>query len=688
MGYRLGVDTGGTFTDVVLIAPNGDIRIAKVPTTPPEYEKGVISGIRSLGVGFEEVELFIHGFTLATNAVITKTGARCGLVGTKGFRDILQIRRANRPKEGLYNIMWKAEPPLIPRRHRLTVTERVDYLGRVMTSLDEEEARSVARALHRQGIEAVAVCFLNSFLNPANERRMGEILREENPSWFITLSADLAPVIREFERTATTVVNAYVGPIMANYLSALEQECRKIGYRGDVLVMHSSGGVMTASTAASNAAHTVKSGPAAGVVAAAAIGQLVGEENVLSFDMGGTSTDISVIHRGAIRTTEESEIEFGLPLIFPSIDVVTIGAGGGTIAWIDEGGVLKSGPQSAGARPGPACYNLGGREATVTDANLFLGFLSPETFAGGALQLYPELAEQAVGSLATKIGLDPIQTASGILRITNNNMIRALRAATTERGYDPREFTLVAFGGAGPLHCAVVAQELQIPRVIVPVWPGVTSALGLLFSDIRHDFSRTYIRRSDLIEGSAVEEEFQHLESLAHERLAAEGVPPADRKLQRIINFKYYGGFEPVPLSVPVAEGAFSEEALAAAIESFHQTHEKEYGFALRQIPVQMELVRVIAWGFLPSPSLKPREIQGGILTQAQKGSRSVFFAEEGRFVATPIYDRAKLFPGARVRGPAIVEQIDSTTVIRPGMEALVDAYANLVIHTGRSAGG
>ena len=376
--HRVAVDVGGTFTDLVAVAADGNFRFTKVPTTYPDYQRGVIDAVRAADVPFEDMEIFLHGLTIATNAVVARTGARTGLVGTKGFRDLIEIRRANRPREGMYDVSWEPSPPLVPRRDRLTVTERVDYLGNVLTPVDEGEARAVGRAFRKRGIQSIAVSFLNAFLNPENEREMARILREECPDASITLSSELIPVILEFERTSTAVVNAYLEPIVRRYMDQLTKGFHDERYAGEILVMQSSGGVTTPEGAGRNAARTIMSGPAAGVIAAKALGEFAGVRNLISLDMGGTSADIATIFEGEIRTTEESKIDFGIPVVFPSIDLITIGAGGGTIAWIDEGGVLKSGPASAGSAPGPACYGAGGTEATNTDANMVLGALSPE----------------------------------------------------------------------------------------------------------------------------------------------------------------------------------------------------------------------------------------------------------------------------------------------------------------------
>ena len=680
--HRVAVDVGGTFTDLVAVDTDGSFRFTKVPTTYPDYQRGVIDAVRAADVSFEDMEIFLHGLTIATNAVLARTGARTGLVGTKGFRDLIEIRRANRPREGMYDVSWEPPPPLIPRRDRLTVTERVDYLGNVLTPVDEDEARAAGRAFRKRGIESIAVSFLNSFLNPENEREVARILREECPDASITLSSELIPVILEFERTSTTAVNAYLEPVVRRYMEQLSKGFHDERYGGEILVMQSSGGVITPEGAGRNAARTIMSGPAAGVIAAKALGELAGFHNIISLDMGGTSADIATIFKGEIRTTEESKIDFGIPVVFPSIDLITIGAGGGTIAWVDEGGVLKSGPASAGAAPGPACYGAGGTEATNTDANMVLGALSPEGLAGGAMKLRPDLAREAVKGIADRLGMDVTKAANGIITVSNANMVQAMRQVTTQRGYDPREFALVAFGGAGPLHCAELAVQMSIPKVIVPPNPGLTSAFGLLFADVRYDFSRTRIGRADQLNCAEIEAEFAEMEATARDMLHASGFSDERIHFQRIGNFKYYGGFEAVPLSIVIEGRRFDESALDSALARFASEREREYNYVLDEIPVELQLIRLVAHGLIDPPSMRQSD-DSGTAAAAETGTRDVFFEEEKGFVSTKVYDRDRLLPGARLEGPAIVEQMDSTVLIRPGMSADVDRFFNLILDTG-----
>lgn len=682
--YRVAVDVGGTFTDLVSVDSEGEYHLSKVPTTYPDPQRGVSAAIELAGIEFKDIELFLHGFTLATNAVIMRKGAKTGLVGTKGFRDMLEIRRANRSRDGMYDINWDPPKPLVPRRNRLTVSERVDYKGRVIEPLNEEEARSVGRAFRKRGVESIAVSFLNSFLCPDNELAMAEILREECPGAFISLSSQLIPVIYEFERTSTTVVNAYLEPIVRNYMGDLEAEFRSQGYRGEMLIMLSSGGTATPEGAAQTAARTIMSGPAAGVVAAKNIGELIGENNLISFDMGGTSADIATIYRGNIGIAEESKIEFGVPVVFPTIDLVTIGAGGGTIATVDDAGVLKSGPESAGSSPGPACYGAGGKNATNTDANLLLGALNPEALAGGNVKLDRTLAESVIKPLGEKLGMDVIRTADGIITVSNANMVQAIRQMTTERGFDPRDYAMVSFGGAGGLHCADIATQMKIPRIIVPAHPGITSALGLLFSDVRYDFSQTYIKRADQIDCDFLEKQFRALEERGREMLEAAGFGQDSVRFRRIANFKYYGGFEAVPTSVEISAGYFDSKKLDEALAVFSSEHEREYNYVLEDIPVELQTIRVIASGVIDTPTL-PLNTNTSSKEDAWISDREVYFRESDAFVKTPVYARDKLGPNNFFEGPAIFEQMDSTILLRPGMTAEIDMYSNLIMTTAKA---
>lgn len=677
---KLGIDTGGTFTDIVTIDANGLLELTKVPSSRPGDPAGILSGIESVLGGMGEVELFIHGTTMATNALIEKKGARCALIGTDGFRDLLEIRRANRPKEGMLDIDWDPPAVLIPRRFRFTVRERVNYRGEVLVELDEDDVRAVLGRCAANGVNAIAVSLINSFKNPAHERRIGEIVEEELPGTYVTLSHRLVPVVREFERTATVAANAFLGPQMGSYVGGLSRGCRDLGLRNELLIMQSHGGVMSAPFAAESPVRAARSGPVAGVIAAARIGSEVGEEDLVSFDMGGTSCDISVVRHGKPAITDESEIEFGLPVLFPSVLIETIGAGGGSIAWVDHSGRLQSGPRSAGARPGPACYGHGGVEPTTTDAHVVLGTLGPRSLLSGTMELDLEAARQAVGTIAEQLGRDLVDTAAGIVRVANSLMEQGTRRMTLEQGHDPRDLTLVAFGGAGPLHASAIARAMQIPEVIVPLSPGVTSALGLLFADLRHDHIETFGVPSPLLDPQQVAEALGRGTAAVRDRLLREGLTDARIRIEHTLNMKYAGGIEPqaMPMTVDAA-GPIDRAWLDSVIERFHVAHEERFNYAVPAYPVEVESVRVEGIGRIDAPAVAPpRGAPPGT-----PATRTVYFPDEGRAYETDIFQRAALSTGAPIAGPAVVEQFDSTTVIAPGMSATVDDRGNIRIRTG-----
>jgi N-methylhydantoinase A len=582
----------------------------------------------------------------------------------------------------MLSIEWDPPAVLVPRRFRFTVRERVNYRGDVLVPLDEDTVRDVAARMRANGIDAVAVSLLNSFKNPAHERRIGEILAAELPGAYVTLSHELAPVVREFERAATVAANVFVGPQMRSYLSGLADGCSRLGLDGDLLVMQSHGGVMSASYAARNPVRAARSGPVAGVIAAAEVGRRVGVVDLVSFDMGGTSCDISVVRDGRPIIVDESQIEFGLPVLFPSVLIETIGAGGGSIAWIDHNGALRSGPQSAGARPGPACYGRGGTEPTTTDAHVVLGTLGARSLLAGDMELDVGAAQAAVGELAARLGEEPLRTAAGIVRVANSIMEQGVRRMTLEQGHDPRDLALVAFGGAGPLHAAAIARAMRIPEVIVPPHPGVTSALGLLFADLRHDHVESFGVAIPLVEPERVEAALRRGIGEVGERLAREGVAPGDAQTELTLNLKYAGGIEPQAMPIPVRlDGGVDRAWLDTVVARFHEAHERRFNYAVPSYPVEIESVRVEGVG-----RIRAREL----LTPATgapgtPASRRVHFPDEGDTFDTPVYERASLEPGRVIDGPAIVEQFDATTAIGPDMSATVDEAGNLRIRIGGS---
>ncbi|HEX8105460.1 MAG TPA: hydantoinase/oxoprolinase family protein [Solirubrobacteraceae bacterium] len=674
-GFRVGVDIGGTFTDTVMIR-DGEITRVKVPSTPPAFHKGLLNGLDRLEQPLSEMNLLAHGTTVGTNAIVARHGARTGLVTTKGFRDVLVLRRGDRADQ--FNLWWQPQAGLVPRPSRFEVDERVDYAGDVVKPLDEQDVRRVAAEIREQGLEAVAVTLINSFVNPDHEQRIKAILSEELPGVYLSISSEILPEILEYERTATTTVNAYIGPVMDRYVAALEHELRDKGYGGDVVISTSAGGVATPDIVRQVPARTVESGPAAGVMAAAQICKLAGIDHVVTFDMGGTSLDVGLIHDGEVLRTNQYMVEWGTPVRFPCVDVKSIGAGGGSIAWIDKGGSLRVGPHSAGASPGPACYGQGGTDATVTDAELVLGRLEASAFLGGEMTVDPALAEGAVRKdIGEHFGWDAVEAASGIVRIAVNNMTESLRLATVDRGYDPREFSLFALGGAGPLFAAEVAKEANVPQVVVPRHPGLTSALGLLMVDIRHDVSKSLMRTESQLDLAQLNAEYGALERKAADTLAGEGVAPGDMLIERTADVRYYGQADSI--NIPVPSGELDAETLRTVIASFHARHGQEYGYTMPADAAEPEIatLRVSGIGKADTFKLSPSE-RTGSLEDARAGTRSIYF--DGAFHDTPIYDRDRLAPGVTFDGPAIVEQLDSTIVVLPGMAARVDDYENVLI--------
>jgi N-methylhydantoinase A len=666
---RVAVDVGGTFTDIcVLREDTGEMQVAKVPSTPDPME-GVVAGVEEVGVDLSDVALFSHGTTVATNALITRRFPPAAMVTTKGFRDIIEIRRGTR------NDLWDAykdvAPPYIRRRDRLTVSERIDAAGQVVERLDEDEARQTAALLRKRGVETVSVCFVNSYANPAHELRMKEILIEELPGVSVSTSSEVMPEIFEHERFSTAVANAVLAPVVGGYVNRLDQRLRERGYEGDLVILHSGGGVVTPHAAEQLAVRLAASGIAAGAIAVRHLAHLAGFENAIGLDMGGTSTDISLVADGQLRMTKEWTVEFGYPICFPSIEVLTIGAGGGSLAWLDDAGALRNGPQSAGADPGPACYGRQDDRATNTDANVLLGRLGTELI-GGAMKLDRDASERAIReSIAEPLGLEVADAANAIVKVANANMADAVRLISIGRGYDPRDFALVVFGGAGSLHGASLARELAIPTVLVPANPGITSAMGCLLVDIRHDLSTMYLARADAVTVDDLNQEFGELEAEAMERLRAEGVETDRITLERSIDMRYLGQWRSIAVPVP-SPLASMEEAFA----TFNSEHEREHKYRRDDAPIELYRLNLTAVGKMADVELPHQEPQES--TPEPKSSRTVIFDDGERVEETPVYWRPELLPGAVIDGPAIIDQLDSTTVVPPGVKAEVDEWMNI----------
>jgi len=673
---RIGVDVGGTFTDILLVDAKGHQWQVKVRSTPKDPSRAVVEGVLEVlniaGLEPGQVECVLHGTTVGTNAVLERRGAKVSLIVTKGFEDLLEIGRQQRPS--LYDLTSRRAPPLVPRERCFGVDERVAADGSALKPLKDDEASRVAWAAG-EGVEAVAVCLLFSFLNPAHEEMLGERLHLLHPEVNISLSHRVLPEFREYERLSTTVLDAYITPVLSRYLKRLEGALRRAGVESPLLLMQGNGGVLHSEAARQRAVRLLLSGLAAGALAGRYTGQLLGQGELITLDMGGTSTDVSLITGGELRETTEGNVG-GLPCRVPMVDVETVGAGGGSIAWIDEGGVLRVGPRSAGADPGPCCYGMGGQEPTVTDANLLLGRLNPHNFLGGRIPLDSAPAREQVGKLASRLGLKLEECALGIIRVVNAAMARAIRLVSLQRGHDPRRFTLVAFGGAGPMHAWALAQELGIPRVLVPPAPGLHSALGLLVTHLRCDHSRTILQPADGPDFKLLSSTYLELEEHTRSLLRRQGVPDHQITIQRLADLRYRG--QAYELTLPTPRGKVGSSWLKALLQAFHQLHRLRYGYAAPQAPVTIVTLRVVAHG--PRPELRPPRLQRRKTPPQPKETRPVFFEEAGCFLETPIYDRSSLGLQTKLAGPAVIEQLDTTILLHPGTRATMLDGGNLLI--------
>ena len=701
---RIGVDIGGTFTDVVVLdEESGELQVTKVASTPDRIAAAAIAGMDeaadAFGVHAGNVRFVSHGSTIGTNTVIERQGAKTALITTKGFRDVLDLGRVARSAELLYDIAHTKAEVLVPRRLRREVTERVDASGEVLTEIDPREVDGICEALIQSDVESVAVCFLFSYLYPEHERLVLSRLEAKHPDLFVTASSALSPLYGEYERTSTSVVNAYIGPVFRKYLEMMGGHVTK-SLRTQLYLMQSNGGLLTSDDAREQPVRALESGPTAGVVGAVHIARLMGAANVISFDMGGTTAKAGLIIEGESVETVEYEVGgpaassasghlhgrgTGFPIRLPAVEVTEVGSGGGSIAWIDSAGAFRVGPRSMGARPGPACYGFGGEEPTVTDAQVILGVINPDNFLGGKMRLHPELGARAVESrVAEPLGLSLRDAAAGIVEIANTTMAHATRLVSINKGHDPREFALLAFGGAGPMHACAIADELEIPWVIVPPHPGLHSALGLVVSDIVHDFIQAYSRRS--IETSAVAEIFSGLEAGAGAALDADQVPPGARRLARTADLRYRSQTYTVNVAVP--SGPIGDAAIETMVDNFHRRHEALYTFKSVDTSVELATLRVRAVGVIgradpgelaemtPPPDL----VSEAPPDEASAGRRAVYFDGAKDVVDCVTIDRSRLSPGDVIAGPAIVEQLDSTIVIPPERVGAVDRYRNVVI--------
>ena len=673
---RIAVDIGGTFTDLVAVDDRGKVARSKALTTPDDLAQGIQDCLRAANIDVAGATFFVHGSTVTINAVLERKGACTGLITTKGFRDVYEIGRGNRP-EG-YNLFFKRPVPLVPRDLRFEVDERLYASGEVLKPLKESSAKEAIGALKGAGVESIAVCLLHAYANAAHERRLGELLREQFPQAYVSLSHEILREFREYERTSTTVLNSYVGPLVRRYLISLEKKLAAAGFAGTFRVMQSNGGVMSAETAKKIPVSMMESGPVAGVIAAARLGESLDCRHIISFDMGGTTAKSSLIkdfHPEVTGSYYVGGYVSGHPMMLPVVDIVEVGNGGGSIAWIDPAGGLKVGPQSAGAAPGPACYGKGGTEPTVTDANLIPGRVDPQYFLGSGVRLQRDKAVEAVTErIAKPLGLSLEEAALGILTIANFNMSLSVRAVSVEKGYDPRDCVLVPSGGGGALHAVAIARELSVPRVIIPPMPAHFSALGMLLADLKHDYVQTYVRELTETTGAQIFDAFSPLEKSALETLTEEGAKPEQITLRRFLDMRYRG--QEYTLPVPVTEELRTLTDFGAIRARFDQLHQEHYGHSAPKEPVMMVNLRLSALGRfenkLPPISALPAEDRG------ERSRRPVIFDTES--VQTPVYLRSGFSPGDRLVGPAVIEEIGATILVYPGDQMYVNEVGHLVI--------
>lgn len=682
---RVGVDVGGTFTDLCLFdEADQALRVVKVPSTPSDPSEGIAA---ALTIAMQECEAegqdivyFAHGTTVATNALIQHRVAPTGLLTTVGFRDLLEIGRQTRPD--LYDLQVDRPEPLVRRDLRLEISERVGGDGSVITPLRLEDVSRALLTLKTAQVESVAICFLFSYLSPEHEQRVRDLVAQEFPDVYLSVSHEVMPEFREYERLSTTVVNAALGPVVSRYIAKLGQRVQALQMSAKPYITQSNGGIISIDMAQNHPVRTALSGPSTGVIGAAVLGQQVGHPNLITFDMGGTSSDVSLIEHGEPRLTTEREIE-GYLVKTPMIDVHTVGAGGGSIAWIDRGGLLKVGPQSAGAAPGPVCYGQGGTEVTVTDANVALNILNPHHLLGGTMPIDAEAAHAALATLAPPLDMAPLEVARGVLSVVVANMIRAIQVVSVQRGYDPRAFSLIAFGGAGPLHAGWIARELGIEHVLIPEQPGLACASGLLVTDMRSDYTRSHLMAVDDLDLAAVNTIFADLQGQGQHWLQSEGIALSEQRLRRAVDMRYVG--QNYELTIPIAgAGPIGPDDISRLVALFYEAHEQTYGYAAEGEAVQLVTFRLEAVGIVPKAMLSMRSGEGRAMPEPVD-TRAVYFGvADGGTLACPVYQRTDLAPGHQLAGPAIIEQMDTTTLVLPDHHLTVDAWGTLVISLPR----
>jgi len=687
MKYKLGIDVGGTFTDFILISETGDTSIHKVLSTPQDPSIGVLSGIHDLAdiIGMDlstlvtHIETIVHGTTVATNALLTLKGAKTALITTKGFRDALEMRRGIREEQ--YNNHYRNVTPLIPRYLRLVVNERIDADGNILTPLDESELPAIIEFLKQEKVEAIAVCFMNAFKNSVHEEQTVQYLRKHLPTCFITASTEVLPSIRFYERVSTTAVNAYIGPVVANYLGNLTRKLDDINFSGTLLIMQSNGGVVTPDIVATSPAMTVLSGPAAAPTAGAFYANLMGYQDCITIDMGGTSFDASLVIDGQCVTSTNGEIN-RYKIALPALDIATIGAGGGSIGWIDHGGLLHMGPQSAGASPGPICYNLGGTLPTCTDANVILGYLNPDFFAGGKIKLDTEKTKRiTTEQLASKLGLPLLETAVGMYKIINTNMAQGVRQVSIERGYDPREALFIVAGGAGPIHAGEICKELEIPMFVVPSVASIFCAAGMLLGDLKHDYVRSYIAPFSKIDKQQFLDLYDQMRQIGAETLKKEGIGEDRIEFYPVLDLRYVGQYHEVQLSV--AWDDVQAFHLAKIQQAFHREHNRLFGYSLEEEGTEIEVinVRLRALGKTEKPRFLAETKQPVPLEKAFKGKRQVHIPESNSMEDVAVYDGDLALNGHMITGPAVIEKVNTSIFVSEGYDCVIDEYGSFIVY-------
>lgn len=690
--FRVGADIGGTFTDVVFLGSDGTVLARKIASTPDDYSRAVLEGIKAgideLGISSDAVSEVSHGFTVATNAIIEQKGASTALITTEGFRDVLELRRNRVPY--LYDLYYQKPPTLVKRQLRLEVRERLNFRGEVLRPLETADVDQAVERIAREGVESVAVCLLHSYANPEHERYIAEVVRKKLPQVILTLSSELLPEMKEYERTSTTVINGYVRPVVERYLTSLTSGLQDIGVGVPLSVMQSNGGLATSGIAMEKPVYCIESGPAAGVVGAYHLGSRLGMDNLMTLDMGGTTAKASIIENGEMLQAPEYEVGGGISvghrllrgsghiLRVPAIDLAEVGAGGGSIASVDSSGSIRVGPQSSGAVPGPACYRLGGREATVTDADVLLGYLNPKHLLGGDFPLDIDLAQEAVSrNVASQLGISETEAAHGIHLLVNSNMARALRAVSSERGRDPRRFVLFSFGGGGPVHAAGLADMLEIDRLVVPPFPGVFSSFGLLVADVEHHFVQTYFKTFNELDVAELANLLEGLWEDGRNQLRLEGFQDSDQEVVTQVDMKYEGQVSDLTVMMP--PGKVTRQSLAALGEAYAEEHEKSFGYRT-DAPYQLVNLRVIARGHSPD-SRVPERLEIPVMAgQNGPSQRPVYFGPSHGWLDTKVVDRIGLASSGNTGGPLIIEEYDSTTVVPPDWRASVDQWRNIIL--------